>query len=94
MGRLAGGWREAPRGGFFPGSTIGNFAPAEAVSLLRRMHGLLGDDSLFIVGVDLAKDEATLVQAYDDAAGVTAAFNKNLLTRINRELGGDLASAQ
>jgi dimethylhistidine N-methyltransferase len=76
--------------GFFPGSTIGNFAPAEAVALMTRMRRLLGDDGLFIVGVDLAKDPETLLAAYDDAEGVTAAFNLNLLTRINRELAGNL----
>ncbi|HZK98612.1 MAG TPA: ergothioneine biosynthesis protein EgtB [Caulobacteraceae bacterium] len=78
-----------PRVGFFPGSTIGNFAPDEAVELLGRLRGLLGEGGGFIVGVDLAKDPATLVAAYDDAAGVTAAFNRNLLARINRELSGD-----
>jgi dimethylhistidine N-methyltransferase len=75
--------------GFFPGSTIGNFAPDEAVALMRRVRGLLGAGSLFIVGVDLIKDEATLTAAYDDAEAVTAAFNLNILARINRELGGD-----
>ena len=75
--------------GFFPGSTIGNFAPDEAVSLLRRMRGLLGSDATFIVGVDLAKDAETLIAAYDDAQGVTAAFNLNILARINAELEGD-----
>ena len=79
-----------PRVGFFPGSTIGNFAPDEAVALMRQVRRLLGSGSLFIVGVDLAKDEATLLAAYDDPEGVTAAFNRNLLVRINRELGGDL----
>jgi dimethylhistidine N-methyltransferase len=75
--------------GFFPGSTIGNFTPEQAVQLLRSMRRLLGDDAQLIVGADLVKDEATLVAAYNDAEGVTAQFNKNLLTRINRELGGD-----
>ncbi|MBN9319831.1 MAG: ergothioneine biosynthesis protein EgtB [Caulobacterales bacterium] len=81
--------RGRPRTGFFPGSTIGNFAPSDAVEFLVRARGLLGSGAQFIVGADLVKDEATLVAAYDDAAGVTAAFNRNLLTRINRELGGD-----
>ncbi len=80
---------DRPRIGFFPGSTIGNFAPDEAVALLHRLKGVLGAGSLFIVGVDLAKDAATLTAAYDDSQGVTAAFNLNLLARINRELGGD-----
>jgi dimethylhistidine N-methyltransferase len=74
---------------FFPGSTIGNFTPDEAVELMRGVRERLGPGGLFIVGADLAKDEATLTAAYDDAAGVTAAFNLNLLARINRELGGD-----
>ena len=75
--------------GFFPGSTIGNFAPDEAVSLLKHLSRVLGHDGLLIIGVDLAKDELTLVEAYNDAAGVTARFNLNLLTRINRELDGN-----
>jgi L-histidine N-alpha-methyltransferase len=77
-----------PRAGFFPGSTIGNFEPAEAEDLLRRFGRILGQGAHMIVGVDLVKDAATLESAYDDAAGVTAAFNLNLLTRINRELAG------
>jgi dimethylhistidine N-methyltransferase len=75
--------------GFFPGSTIGNFTPDEAVELMRGVRERLGPRGLFIVGVDLAKDEETLAAAYNDADGVTAAFNLNLLARINRELGGD-----
>ncbi|HEY8617635.1 ergothioneine biosynthesis protein EgtB [Phenylobacterium sp.] len=75
--------------GFFPGSTIGNFTPAEAQAFLTRARGLLGDGATFVVGIDLVKNEETLVAAYDDALGVTAAFNRNLLARINRELGGD-----
>jgi dimethylhistidine N-methyltransferase len=77
-----------PRVGFFPGSTIGNFEPHEANALLRHAATLLGPGALFIVGVDLVKDADVLTAAYNDAAGVTAAFNLNLLTRINRELGG------
>jgi dimethylhistidine N-methyltransferase len=77
-----------PRCGFFPGSTIGNFAPVEAVGLLRTFHTGLAPGGRLIVGVDLEKDARTLVLAYNDSAGVTAAFNLNLLTRINRELGG------
>ncbi|HEX3407420.1 MAG TPA: ergothioneine biosynthesis protein EgtB [Caulobacteraceae bacterium] len=77
------------RVGFFPGSTIGNFDPAEAVRLLAEARRLMGDDGLFILGADLVKEVRVMTAAYDDAAGVTAAFNKNLLTRINRELGGD-----
>jgi dimethylhistidine N-methyltransferase len=78
-----------PRVGFFPGSTIGNFLPEQAVQFLRSVRRLLGPGAMLIVGADVVKDEATLLAAYDDAAGVTAAFNKNLLVRINRELGGD-----
>ncbi len=79
--------------GFFPGSTIGNFAPEEAVAFLRRAASWLSGGGL-LIGVDLKKDEATLQAAYDDDAGVTAAFNLNLLRRINAELDGgfDLAS--
>jgi len=82
--------RGRPRTGFFPGSTIGNFPPDDAVAFLRTARRLLGEGAQFIVGADLVKDEAVLVAAYDDAQGVTADFNFNLLTRINRELGGDI----
>ncbi len=75
--------------GFFPGSTIGNFTHAEAIGFLRTVRGLLGQNARLILGADMVKDEATLVAAYDDANGVTAQFNKNLLARINRELGGN-----
>jgi L-histidine Nalpha-methyltransferase len=78
-----------PRVGFFPGSTIGNFEPAEAGAFLRHIGAMLGTGALLLVGVDLLKDEATLYRAYNDAAGVTAKFNLNLLARINRELGAD-----
>ena len=83
-----------PRAGFFPGSTIGNFEPEEAEALLARFGRILGSGAHMIVGVDLVKDAGTLETAYDDAQGITAAFNLNLLTRINRELGGgfDLAA--
>lgn len=79
-----------PLVGFFPGSTIGNFEPHAARALLRRFGALLGPGSTLILGVDLVKDDSTLNAAYDDAAGVTARFNLNLLVRINRELGGDI----
>jgi dimethylhistidine N-methyltransferase len=79
-----------PRAGYFPGSTIGNFTPAEAVRFLARARRRLGPGARFILGADLVKSEHTLVAAYDDAAGVTAAFNLNLLGRINRELDGDI----
>jgi dimethylhistidine N-methyltransferase len=78
-----------PRVGFFPGSTIGNFDPNEAVRLLAEARALMGEGGLFILGADLVKETSVLTAAYDDAAGVTAAFNKNLLVRINRELDAD-----
>jgi dimethylhistidine N-methyltransferase len=78
-----------PAAGFFPGSTIGNFTPEEAHRFLLGARRLLGAGAQFLVGVDMVKPERELVAAYDDALGVTAAFNKNLLARINRELGGD-----
>jgi dimethylhistidine N-methyltransferase len=81
---------EGPAAIFFPGSTIGNFAPDEAVSLMSRMRSLLGKDGVFIVGVDMAKDADTLNAAYNDTSGITAAFNLNILARINRDLGGDI----
>lgn len=76
--------------GFFPGSTIGNFVPATANDLLRSMRGTLGDHSQLLIGFDRAKDTRRLVAAYDDAAGVTARFNLNLIDRINRELSADM----
>ncbi len=75
---------------FFPGSTIGNFAPADARALLRQIAALPGCAGA-VVGIDLQKPVAALEAAYNDARGVTAAFNLNLLARINRELGGDFA---
>ncbi|WP_165246563.1 L-histidine N(alpha)-methyltransferase [Paludisphaera soli] len=74
---------------YFPGSTLGNFDPEEADALLRRIARLVGPGGGLLLGVDLRKDPAVLERAYDDAAGVTAAFNRNLLVRIDRELGGD-----
>jgi dimethylhistidine N-methyltransferase len=74
--------------GFFPGSTIGNFTPAQAAALLTMMRRSLSPQGALIIGVDLKKDSKLLTRAYDDAQGVTAAFNLNLLARINRELGG------
>jgi len=78
---------------FFPGSTIGNFEPAEAAAFLARLGRRLGQGSRLLIGVDLKKRTDVLEAAYNDAQGVTAAFNLNLLVRINRELGGtfDLA---
>jgi uncharacterized SAM-dependent methyltransferase len=99
-----------PRVGLFLGSTIGNLEPAEAADFMRQAGGILGsssalprtcpdrsaseDGALFVVGVDLVKDDETLNRAYNDSAGVTASFNRNMLVRINRELGAgiDVAS--
>jgi L-histidine Nalpha-methyltransferase len=78
-----------PRAGFFPGSTIGNFEPHEAAGFLRRAGAILGPGAVFVVGVDLAKAPDILYRAYNDAEGVTAKFNLNLLARINRELGAN-----
>lgn len=79
-----------PKLGFFPGSTIGNMVPRTATDLLRTMRETLGEGSHLLIGMDLVKNPAVLVAAYDDAAGVTAAFNLNLAERINRELGGTI----
>jgi dimethylhistidine N-methyltransferase len=75
--------------GFFPGSTIGNLTPEEAVTFLRRARRLLRNDGALILGVDLKKDAQRLNDAYNDAAGVTAQFTLNLLRRMNRELNGN-----
>lgn len=76
--------------GFFPGSTIGNLTPPAAVDLLRAMRGSLGLGASLLIGMDRVKSPDVLVPAYDDAAGVTARFNMNLLHRINRELQGTI----
>jgi L-histidine Nalpha-methyltransferase len=78
-----------PKVGFFPGSTLGNFEPHEACRFLRSARDILGKGALMVIGVDLEKDERVLYQAYNDAAGVTARFNLNVLVRINSELGGN-----
>ena len=84
--------------GFFPGSTIGNMVPRTAVDLLRSMRATMGADEgeapMLLIGMDLVKDREVLKAAYDDAAGVTAAFNLNLIERINRELGGTVPVEQ
>ena len=74
---------------FFPGSTVGNFTPAEALQFLKNVRRSVGTGGALLIGVDLKKDKATLDAAYADAKGVTAKFNLNLLERINRELGAD-----
>jgi dimethylhistidine N-methyltransferase len=81
--------RAMPRVGFFPGSTVGNFEPLAAVSFLRNAARILGENASLVIGVDLVKDEKILHAAYNDAEGVTAAFNLNLLARINREADAD-----
>jgi len=83
-----------PRIGFFPGSTIGNFEPHEAAKFLRHAADTLGAGAILVIGVDLIKDTKILCPAYNDAEGVTATFNLNVLARINRELGAnfDLAA--
>ena len=78
-----------PKVGFFPGSTLGNFEPHEACAFLRSAREILGRAARMIIGVDLEKNERVLYDAYNDAAGVTARFNLNVLARINRELGGN-----
>ena len=79
-----------PKLGFFPGSTIGNMVARTAIDLLRGWRATLGDGSLMLIGIDRIKDIGVLTRAYDDPTGVTAAFNLNLLERINRELGGTI----
>lgn len=81
---------DMPKLGFFPGSTIGNMVARTAVDLLRVMRETLGAESKLLIGMDQIKDREVLMAAYDDAAGVTAEFNLNLVRRINRELGGDI----
>ncbi|MDD5630885.1 MAG: L-histidine N(alpha)-methyltransferase, partial [Methylococcales bacterium] len=89
----AGSWNLPPglrgknRIAFFPGSSIGNLSSEEAVSLLRRVARLVGNDGGLLIGVDLIKDIGVLEAAYNDQQKVTEAFNKNLLLRLNRELG-------
>ena len=75
--------------GFFPGSTIGNLRRGEAIALLANMRRILGEGARLIIGVDLQKDVRRLLAAYDDAAGITAEFNLNVLARANRELGAN-----
>lgn len=79
---------------FFPGSSIGNFEHGDAVKFLANVRALLGEEGGLLIGVDLKKEPAVLNAAYNDARGVTAAFNLNLLTRINRELDADFDREQ
>ncbi|MDP2015282.1 L-histidine N(alpha)-methyltransferase [Hydrogenophaga sp.] len=87
---------QAPRVVFYPGSSIGNFNPDEALALLRQAHAVCcsgGSGGGLLIGVDRVKPKAVLEPAYDDALGVTAAFNRNLLLNVNRVLGADFAPA-
>jgi L-histidine Nalpha-methyltransferase len=79
-----------PKLGFFPGSTIGNFVPWSATDLLRHFRALLGPGARLLIGLDQVKPVERMLAAYDEPEGVTAAFNLNLLKRINRELDGDV----
>lgn len=74
---------------FFPGSTIGNLTPQAATALLGHIGQALGRGTLLVIGADATQDPALLIPAHDDSLGVTAAFNKNLLVRVNRELGSN-----
>jgi len=87
---LPGGIDALPRLGFFPGSTIGNFVPSTATDLLRQFRALLGCGSQLLIGMDRVKPVERLIAAYDDPEGVTAQFTLNILTRVNRELDGDI----
>ena len=87
---LPGGIEHLPKLGFFPGSTIGNFVPWSATDLLRQFRALLGSGSQLLIGMDRVKRVDRLIAAYDDPEGVTAQFTLNLLTRIKRELDGDI----
>ena len=88
------GTTRARRVVYFPGSTIGNLTPAEAQAFLRMTRGQVGPRGAMLVGVDLKKEAAMLHAAYNDSRGVTAAFNLNLLSRANRELGADFVLAR
>lgn len=79
---------------FYPGSSIGNFDPPQAQALLSSMCGVLGMEGALLIGVDLVKDTAVLNAAYDDAAGVTAAFNRNMLDHVNHLIGADFDARQ
>jgi L-histidine N-alpha-methyltransferase len=87
---LPAGINNHPKLGFFPGSTIGNCTHADAIALLAAFRATLGADAWLVIGMDTRKDAARLLAAYDDPQGVTAAFNLNLLHRINRELYGTI----
>ena len=79
---------------FFPGSTIGNFSPNDAKNLLKSFHTLVGSNAWLLIGVDMTQDKSKLLSAYNDAAGITASFNLNLLSRANRELSANFDISQ
>jgi len=79
---------------FFPGSTIGNFDPNEAKQLLRNIHHMAGENAWLLIGIDMTQDKEKLLAAYNDADGITAQFNKNMLVRANRELASDFNLAE
>ncbi|QIB64191.1 L-histidine N(alpha)-methyltransferase [Kineobactrum salinum] len=87
--RLPGSLADRPRLLFFPGSTIGNFTPAEAIAFLARMRQLCGEHGALLIGVDLYKNEDLLNAAYNDSAGITAQFNLNVLKHVNEVAGGN-----
>jgi dimethylhistidine N-methyltransferase len=87
---LPGGIEHLPKLGFFPGSTIGNFVPWSATDLLRQFRALLGPGSQLLIGMDRVKPVERLIAAYDDPEGVTPQFTLNVLTRVNRELDGNI----
>lgn len=89
LDRLGGRGNRQRRLVLFPGANVGNFTPADAVAMLTKIRGFLTPGDLLLTGFDLKKDPAVVLAAYNDAAGVTANFNLNLLSRINRELGGN-----
>ena len=91
---LLAGLDGARRVAFFPGSTIGNFSPADAATFLTKVARMVGPGGDLLIGVDTKKDPDILFRAYNDSRGVTAAFNRNLLVRINRDLGADFVPAR
>lgn len=79
---------------YFPGSTLGNFSPVKAIEIMKNFHRLCGVNGYVLIGIDLVKERQVLLDAYDDKAGVTAAFNKNVLERINNELSANFDLTQ